>query len=186
MAGIAGTNVDGNVIWDPALQNVQLFANQLGTTGTGKIRHLLGGYRTVWIPTANVLTLHSVPIQIVPAPGAGMIIVPEKMIATLVYNSTTYATASGGASLIYGNNGAGTSTGFTLSQAFLETSSGTAMQVVNQSSSATYSPATTDYNVPLTLIAATSDPTTGNSDLFVRVYFRIETVPYTNPASDQW
>lgn len=182
MAGIAGQNVDGLIVFDPANANISAYYRSLGIRASQHIKHTVGGFVTVKIPTANVLTLNSVPIQIVPAAGAGMLIVPTRMIATMVYNTTTYSTNSSGASLIYGLNGAGTSTGFTLSQAFLQASSGTNTQVVNQASSATYLPASTDLNVPLTLIAASSDPTTGNSDLYVRVYFRIEAIPFTNPA----
>lgn len=183
MSGIAGTNVDFQFPWDPALQAVQDYTKEAGFRGNLKAGHAWGGFRTVQIPTANVLTLHSVPVQLVPAPGAGLLIVPTLMIASMVYNSTTYVANAGGASLIYGPAGAGTSTGFTLTQGFLQTASGTGLEVVNQSSSANYTPATTDVNQPLTLIAASADPTTGNSDLYVRVYFKIVQVPFTNPSA---
>lgn len=183
MAGVAGTNVDvDGYILDPLLDNVKQHYKEL--TGQphlrGRMRHVVGGYRTVQITTAQMLALNGSPIQIVPAPGAGLLLVPIRMVGTLVYNSATYACNSAGASLRYGTAGAGTSTGFTFSQAFIQAASGTNCQVVNQSSAATYLPATTDYNVPLTLIAATSDPTTGDSDLFVRVYYEVMTVPFTS------
>lgn len=186
MAGAAGTNVDhAGFIMDPQLDDViQHYKEGIAHPYLrSRMRHLVGGYRTVKIATASVLTLNSVPIQIVPAPGSGMLVVPTMMIASLVYGTATYATNASGATLKYGTAGAGTSTGFTLSQAFLQSSTGTNVQVVNQASSATYLPATTDYNVPLTLIAATSDPTTGDSDLYVRVYFKVVTLPFTNPAN---
>lgn len=182
MAGAAGTNVDhAGYIMDPGLDTVKQHYKEIGDNPylTSRMRHMVGGYRTVQIPTASVLTLNGTPIQIVPAQGAGVVIIPTMMIATLVFNSAAYATNSAGATLKYGTAGAGTSTLFTLSQAFLQSTTGTNTQVVNQGSSATYLPATTDANVPLTLIAATSDPTTGDSDLFVRVYFRLVTLPFT-------
>lgn len=186
MAGVAGTNVDiDNYILDPLLDNVKQHYKEVMAHPhlRGRLRHVSGGYRTVTIPTASVLTLNSVPVQIVPAPGAGLMLVPYLMVGSLVYKSATYAVNASGASLKYGTAGAGTSTGFTFTQGFLQTGSGTAIQVVNQSSSATYLPATTDVNVPLTLIAASSDPTTGDSDLYVRVYYYVLTVPFTNPAA---
>lgn len=185
MAGAAGTNVDVNgYILDPVLDNVKQHYKESGLNDNirTRVRHMVGGYRTVKIPTASVLTLNSVPVQIVPAPGSGLLIVPTMMIATLVYNSATYAVNASGASLKYGSDGSGTSTGFTLTQGFLQSSSGTNTQIVNQSSAATYLPASTDVNTALTLIAATADPTTGDSDLYVRVYYRVVTVPFTNPA----
>jgi hypothetical protein len=185
MPGTAGTNVEvGGKILDPSLPDIIQHYKEIGARPqfTEELKHMIGGYRTVKIPTASVLTLNTVPIQIVPAAGTGTVIIPTMMIASLVYGTATYACNAAGASLKYGVSGAGTSTGFTLSQAFIQSASGTNVQVVNQSSAATYLPATTDANVPLTLIASTSDPTTGDSDLYVRVYFRIVTLPFTNPA----
>lgn len=185
MAGVAGNNVDhAGFIMDPSLPDVEQYWKEIGAHPylRGRKKHIVGGYRTVQIPTASVLTLNSVPVQIVPAGGAGTIIVPTLVIASLVFNSAAYSMNASGASLKYGTAGAGTSTGFTLSQAFVQSASGTNVQVVNQSSSATYLPAAADVNVPLTLIAASSDPTTGDSDLFVRVYFKIVTVPFASPA----
>ncbi len=186
MPGTAGTNVDlSNYPFDPTLPQVQQHTKERGMNPLLMpcVAHEQGGYRTVKITAAQMLALNTTPIQIVPAPGAGKLLVPTMMIASLVFNSAAYAVNASGASLKYGVSGAGTSTGFTLSQAFLQSASGTNVQVVNQSSAATYLPATTDYNVPLTLIAATSDPTTGDSLLYVRVYFRVVTVPFTDPAS---
>lgn len=185
MAGVAGQNVDlDGYIFDPTLDNIKQHYKEtiVHPHMRGRLRHRVGGYVTVKIPTANVLTLNTVPVQLVPAPGAGLLIVPELVIASLVFNSAAYATNSAGATLKYGTAGAGTSTLYTLSQAFLQSASGTNVQVVNQASAATYLPAAADVNAPLTLIAATSDPTTGDSDLYLRVYYMIVTVPFTNPA----
>lgn len=180
MAGVVGTNIDTeNYPLDPVIDKVVLNYKETGMHPqlVTKVRHMVGGYRTVTITTAQMLALNGSPIQIVPAPGAGLLIVPTMMIATLVFNAAAYSTNAAGASLKYGTAGAGTSTGFTLSQAFLQSASGTNTQIVNQSSAATYLPASTDLNVPLTLIAATSDPTTGDSAMNVRVYYRVIAVP---------
>lgn len=184
MAGVVGTNIDlEGLIWDGSLVNVQQHWKEAGFRGNDRVKHITGGFRTVKITAAQMLLLNGSPIQIVPAAGAGTLIIPYLMVGSLVYGTATYSVNASGASLKYGANGAGTSTGFTFSQAFLQSASGTNVQIVNQSSAATYLPATTDYNVPLTLIAATSDPTTGDSDLYVRVYFRILAgLPFSNPA----
>lgn len=187
MAGVAGTNVDSlSLIFDPELDDVKQHYKELGgrEVFTGRMRHCIGGYRTVKIATAGVLTLNTVPVQIVPAMGANTLIIPTLVVASLVFNSAAYSCNASGASLKYGSAGAGTSTGFTLSQAYIQSSTGTNVQVVNQSSAATYLPATTDYNAALTLIAASSDPTTGDSDLYVRVYFRVlSNMPFANPQN---
>lgn len=184
MAGAAGVNVDANMIFDPMLDMVKQHYKERGDHPylLQDVSHVVGGFRTVKIATASMLTLNGTPIQVVPAPGAGKLLVPTMMIATMVYGTATYACNASGVSLRYGTAGAGTSTGFTLSQAFIQAASGSNTQIVNQSSAATYLPASTDWNSELTLIAATSDPTTGDSDLYVRVYFRVVTVPFTNPV----
>lgn len=185
MSGVAGINVDHDgYIFDPMVDRVkQNYKEAIPEPYlSGRLKHQVGGYRTVKIPSASVLTLNSVPIQIVPAPGAGLLIIPTLMIATLVFNSAGYSTNASGASLKYGVSGAGTSPGLTLTQGFLQSGSGTNTAVVFASATQ-YLPATTDFNVPLTLIAATSDPTTGDSDLYVRVFFNVVTVPFTNPSA---
>lgn len=184
MAGAAGTNVDKDgFIFDPTLDSVSQHYKEIGMHNylRDSMGHVIGGYRTVKIPTASMLTLNGTPIQIVPAPGAGKIIIPMMMIGSMVFNSAAYATNAAGATLRYGTAGAGVSTLFTFSQAFLQ-SVASAVQVVNHPSAATYLPVSTDYNVPLTLIAGSADPTTGDSDLYVRVFFRVVTLPFTNPS----
>lgn len=180
MAGAAGTNIDvGGFILDPTLVEDQQYYKEIGANPqlTNCIQHAIGGYRTVKITTAQVLAMNTTPIQIVPAPGVGKILIPTVLVASMVYNSATYSTNSGGAALKYGTAGAGSSPGIVITQAFLQASSGTNLIVVRGAATA-YLPATTDYNVPLTLIAVSSDPTTGDSDLYVRVYFQILTVPF--------
>lgn len=178
MPGIAGTNVDfGGYVMDPTQpyfiqDNKQMGAHPQLTIGR---LHMTGGFRTVQITTAQVLALNTTPIQLVPAPGAGLVVVPYLMVASMVYNSTTYSTNAAGASLAFGANGAGTAVGLTLTQTFLQSAS-TSFSVVSASTTA-YSPLATDVNQPLTLIAASSNPTTGNSDLYVRVYFRVIGLP---------
>lgn len=184
MAGAAGTNIDfDGYIFDPTLDKVKQHYKESGMNNylRGRLREIVGGYRTVKIPTASVLTLNSVPIQIVPAPASNQIIIPTLMVATMVYNSATYATNASGASLKYGTAGAGGTPGLALTQSFLQAGSGTNTAIVNPSATQ-YLPATTDFGVPLTLIAASSDPTTGDSDLYVRVWFQVVTVPFASPA----
>lgn len=47
---------------------------------------------SVTIPTAQVLTLNTVPVEIVAAPGAGYAIEVISGVSSIVYNSVTYAT----------------------------------------------------------------------------------------------
>lgn len=182
MAGAVGQNIDKQgFIMDPSLAQVQQYYNQLGEAQLFKdsLGKIIGGYRTVKIPTASVLTLNGTPIQIIPAQGSGILALPYLMVATMVYGTATYACNASGAALKWGTAGAGTSCGLTLTQAFIQASSGTNTAFVYPSTTLG-TPATTDYNVPVTLIAASTDPTTGDSDLYVRVYWRnIEGLPFS-------
>jgi len=47
---------------------------------------------TVNIPTASVLTLNTVPIEVIPAPGAGFMVVIEKVVGYIAYVAPVYAT----------------------------------------------------------------------------------------------
>lgn len=180
--GVAGTNVDQQgYIFDPTLPNVIQDYKQMGSAHPSLLlaqRHVSGGFRTVQIPTTQMLTLNTVPIQIVPAAGANTVIIPYLLMATIVYNSATYSCNASGATLIYGANAGGTSTGITISQAFIQSSSGNPAIFSAYASSSAYLPVvSTDVNQPLTLQAASSNPTTGNSDMYVRVYYTVVGVP---------
>lgn len=180
MPTVVGQNCDiDGYVFDPSLDYVKQQYKEIGAAAyvTDRIRHIIGGFRTVKIPAANMLTLFSSPVQLVPAPGAGLIVVPSLLVATMVYGSTTYATNAGGASLNYGPLGAGTAAGFTITQGFLQSASGTNTIVLRGTTTA-FLPTTADFNAPLTLLASTSDPTTGNSDMYVRVYFDVISVPF--------
>jgi hypothetical protein len=124
------------------------------------------------ITSAEILTLNTTPIQIVAAPSASTIaVIPLAMFGTITYNSTTYSVAAGGLVMKY-TDGAGTAPGLVFTQAFAQ-SGASSSQWVNASTTAF----TPTAGAKLVLQAATSDPTTGNSALKVRVYYRLAPVP---------
>jgi len=180
MPGIVGLNADlYGFIMDPSLPDVQQHWKETGIHPNlnRSMQHITGGYRTVKIPTANVLTLNSVPVAIIPAPPAGFLLVPYLMVASIVFNSVAYALNAAGVSLKYKADGSGSAPGLALTQGFVQSVSGTNHQVVQASINA-YSPIdAADTGAPLVLVASTTDPTLGNSDLWVRVYFQIVGVP---------
>jgi len=127
---------------------------------------------TVTIPTASVLTLNSTPFTLIAAPGAGLVIVPVALYSTMTYNSATYAANAAGFSVRY-TDGSGASTAMTLTQAYIQ-SAASAIFNINAGTTAI----TPVANAPLVLYADTANPTTGNSDLKIRIWYRI----VANPA----
>ena len=80
-------NVSGSTA-NPSALSVAQMQSALGVNS---------GYATVYyasinIPTASVLTLNSLPLTIVPAPGAGLAIQVVSATASMTYNTTSYAT----------------------------------------------------------------------------------------------
>ena len=157
-------NVSGGVS-NPSALTVAQMQSALGVNS---------GYATVYyasinIPTASVLTLNSLPLTIVPAPGAGLAIQVVSATASMTYNTTPYAT-NGALSLI--------SLGSVISQAKL-TANGFLFGTVtrNVSFGITKSDLITDtqigVNTPLLVQVDSADPTAGDSDITVTVLYRI-------------
>lgn len=137
----------------------------------GAFLHSVMGWKDITITTAQMLTLNTVPVSLVAAPGAGLALVPVQLFSTLTYNSAAYSTNASGASVKY-TDGSGVAPGLTLTQAFLQSSANSSLNVM--ASATAYIPTA---NAPLMLVAASSDPTTGNSALKVRIYYRIVPSP---------
>ena len=127
----------------------------------------------VTITAAQALASFTTPVVVIAAPGAGKAIIVESAVASLVYVSATYAWNAGGALLKYKADASGASSGITFLEAFLESSSGTNVQFVRGAATA-HSP---DINQPLVFQSAAADPTTGDSPIKIRVYYRVVPVP---------
>lgn len=130
------------------------------------------------IATASVLTLNTVPVVLVAAPGSGMAIFVDDIVASYVYNTTTYACNASGASLFYKSDGSGQALGITLTQAFIQSSSGTNFSHVRGNSTAITDATAAMANQPVVIKAATSDPTTGNGAIKIFTRYRVLPVPF--------
>jgi hypothetical protein len=115
----------------------------------------------VTIPSADVLTLNTTPIELVPAQGANKIIVPTTILAEMYYNTTPYAT-EGEVDVFCG----GTRHPFTLppDDGFLF---GTVSRIVQAIPVITTGATSTVYvaNQPMTLSMQGGNPTAGDSDI---------------------
>lgn len=136
------------------------------------LANALDCYVDVKIPTASVLTMNATPVTIVAAPASGFAAVPLAMYSSMVYNSATYACNASGASLFYTNGSGVQPTGFTLTQSYIQ--SGATSQLFLLGGSTAYVPTAA---APLVLVAASSNPTTGNSDIKIRLFYKVVPVP---------
>ena len=124
---------------------------------------------SITIPTAEVLTLNSIPVEIVPAPGAGYAIEVLSASVKMVYNSTAYAT-----NVILQIENAGA----TYPTDKLQCLDATVSMFKQLSSLSTSTVSNTQMleNAALNVTVSGGEPTTGNSDIKVYVTYRIMTL----------
>lgn len=134
---------------------------------------------TYVIPSASVLTLFSVPVTVIAAPGAGLALLPHRW---MVYKpaGTAYAGIAAGEDLIlrYGTSNvqalsAIETTGF-LDQATLQT------RVSGMLGATGTTPADYDIgaNLPLVAQLLVGDITTGTSDLHLKIWYDVVPLPF--------
>ena len=121
------------------------------------------------IPTAQVLTLNSVPVQLVAAPGAGYAIEVLSASVKVDFNTTAYAT---NVLLNIKNSGA---TYPTNKLNCLDSTVSMIKQISFTSTSSTTNTQTIE-NAALNLEVETGDPTAGDSDITIYVTYRIITL----------
>lgn len=125
----------------------------------------------VSIVSADVLTAYATPVELVPAPGAGKIIVPLMIMTYIDYNSAAYATnttmrfgwdgASAGTAVLYGTQAGIINQTTDMIAWFLPTSTSVAS-------------ITSAMNKNFCFSVSTGNPTAGNSTIVVyTVYAQI-------------
>ena len=119
------------------------------------------------IPTAQVLTLNSVPVLAIPAPGANKVIKVESWTAKITYNSAAYAT-NVTLQLLFTGSGSPVASEATF---LTRTANGT----VNMPLKTNAGISTTQLlaNTALYINVATGDPTAGNSDIVLYIDYSI-------------
>ena len=128
---------------------------------------------TVAIPNASVLTLSSVGYPLVPAPGAGNLIVVDRLVVEQV--AKTAAFASGGViTAAYGTQAAQVAATGSIAATVLTGGSGTTNQVGFALGVAPANGASSTYlNSAVGLYAATGDFTTGGGSMIAKITYRI-------------
>lgn len=124
----------------------------------------------VTVTTAQVKALNATPVQLVAAPGTGLMIVPVLAQLYLPYVSAAYACIAAGEDLeIRYTNGSGTLWATIETTGFLDQTA-TQHRVVLPTAAAAFTPAA---NAPLVLDLAAGEIITGDSPLKVRTYYRL-------------
>lgn len=131
--------------------------------------------KTVLVPNASVLTLNTVGVPLVAAPGAGNLILVDRVVVEQV--AVTAAFASGGViTAAYGTQAAQTAATGSIAATVLTGGSGTTNQI---GMAIGVAPANGNSSVLLNkavgLYAATGDFTTGGGSMIVKIQYRIVT-----------
>lgn len=120
------------------------------------------------IPSAQILTLFTTPVELIAAPGAGKYMVVEYIEAFNDFGTTAYATDVTGIDVKW----AGGPTISNLSQAWAQATAdqlATALGYTDQDS--------VPSNAAVQVQANVSDPTTGDGDWRFHIVYRILTLP---------
>lgn len=131
------------------------------------------------LTAAQVKALNTTPITLIAAPGATSMILVKEVLATMVYGTATYSCNAGGFDIKYKSDASGAACGAVLTQAFVQAGSGTNFAHVRGSATLITDVTANLANQPVVIQAHTSDPTTGDSIIKVKIYYRVVAVPLT-------
>lgn len=173
VTGNTGLNVATpflNFIPDGGMEG-NIFASGSNTVGvpTGIVT------KEVTITTAQMLALHATPISLVAAPGSGLALVFEGAEMSMDYNSAAYAGVDANDDLaIRYTNGSGAIVGAVEATGFIDQTSDQLRTCYPSSAVGTARAEVTPVaNAALVLHMLNGEVTTGNSDLKVRIRYRV-------------
>lgn len=162
----------GSSIKDQAITRSKLHTTEnYVANGELSLEHELELYKDVTLTAAQLDTLAATPVSLIAAPGSGKLLLVSKVIGFLDFNSAAYAGSSEVLSIRY-TNGSGS-----LICAFSETT------FLEASADAWEAPAMPVCNpvVNAAVVAtANADFTTGDSPIYLRLYYRIVTSTLNN------
>lgn len=127
-------------------------------------------YTQVSLTSAQILTMNSVPVQLVAAPGSGMVIVPIAIIMDYTYGTATYG--SGGAVQVYETSDKSGPISVT---AAINNNSASKIQMFGVTGTAGGGWMSLSDNQPLMVWMASANPITGDGTAKFNIYYRIMT-----------
>ena len=128
----------------------------------------------VTILPAAMLTLNATPVTLIPAPGAGLMLIFEGAHLSMTYGSAAYAGIAAGEDLAIKYTGTGgLQVGSCETTGFLDQTSNQLRFVRPYAAASLVSDITPVANAPLVLHMLTGEIITGNSPLKLRVFFRL-------------
>jgi hypothetical protein len=128
------------------------------------LMQFIGGWTPeIRIRTSDILDAYSTPFELMSAPGAGKMILPHKILVRTDYNSTPYATNTNSRFFIpdAGND-------LLIGASDLAFTDSRYVYYVIPSGSATLR-----ENRPLMYSVQDGNPTAGDSDIYIRIYYQI-------------
>ncbi len=130
---------------------------------------------TVAVPNASVLTLNTVGVQLVPAQGAGSLIVVNSLVVEQVAKTAAFAGGPGNLNAAYGaTSGSQVNCSGNIAATVLTGGAGTTNQIGLAYGSAPANANSSAYlNAPVWLYAASANPTTGGGSLIVKLSFNV-------------
>jgi len=131
-------------------------------------------YRDVALTPAQVKALNATPITLVPAPGAGLANVFEGAAVFLKYGTAAYGGIAAGEDLsIKYTDGSGAEVAQCETTGFLDQTANALRYVRPQAAASGNSAITPVANAALVAHMLTGEITTGDSTVYVRVYYRV-------------
>ena len=177
-AGTVGTaNITNLAVTTAKIANNAVTATQLANNAVGSAQLATNvlQYASVAVTATQFKAIYATPLQIIAAPGAGNVVVVDKILLTMDYGTTAYA-AGGPIGLQYGT-GANLSGSAASAQIAAANVEGTA-SILNLAGGVSAAIATANAaNQSICLSNATAAFTTGDSTFTVNVWYKI--VPST-------
>lgn len=159
----------GNILQPNQTATFKSFTAQNGTGGQAATFDSQGQQRArVTLTSAQIKALNTTPITLVAAPGAGVYVSVDEIVATLNFGTTPYTGAN--AMEFRYTNGSGAKVTGDAASAWIDSASSAAVKVI----AAAVTPVA---NAAVVASVPTANPAAGDSTISLDIYYRLVTIP---------